>query len=287
MYNKKYLGILTVLTGVGFMLLFTMFWACSSDTIGPIMVEGDLDDPVFTAVRSDLDDMVDSIIHNIHNPLTNPWGFPIDSSILDDPDNDIWWGPLNPEDSADYGYSDGWHTMYVVHLTASGSEIFYDSMAFLINGRPLPNSFSGIDEIKYRGSYALDNSSANEDVSMGFITRVDINDVDTYVASAGGTGEIITTRSYSQYGSDITEQFDFDITFSDIELTRNYLNDWDHYSRIDGQIQSDLTYTVSTTNGDDTNIMQQDWIIDITLNGNIAEIIATCGNIRWTFDHNL
>jgi hypothetical protein len=287
MYNKKYLGVLTILFGIGFVLLFTTFWACSSDIISPIMVEGDMDDPIFTAVRSDVDDMVDSIIHNIHNPLTNPWGFPLDSSDLDDPDSDIWWGPMNPNDSADYDYSDGWHTMYVVHLTASGSEIYYDSMSFLIDGRPLPNDFAGIDEIKYRGSYALDNSTASDDFTLEFITRADITDVDTYVASAAGTGEIITTRSYSQYGSDFTEELDFNITFSDVELTRNTLSDWDHYRRVDGQIESDLTYTVETTNGDDTNIMQQDWIIEITLNGTIAEVKATYGNIQWTFDHNL
>lgn len=287
MYNKKYLGVLTVLFGLGFVLLFTMFWACSSDSTGSTIVQGDLNDPAFTAVRGDVDDMVDSILHNIHNPLTNPWGFPLDSTTLNDPDDDIWWGPLNPEDSADYDYSDGWHTMYVLHLSASGSEIYYDSMAFLVNGHFWESPAPGVDEIWYRGSYSLDNSTEDEDLVFDFTTRVDIQNVSSYIASAAGNAEMITTRSYSEGASDISEQFDFDVTFDNVDLTRDELGSWDQYTQVGGQFTADMTYTVETTEGDEVEIMDQEWVIEVTFDGTVSEIKATKGNTQWTFDHNL
>ena len=288
MYNKKYLGIMTVLFALGLMLLFTMFWGCDSDSTGSTIVQGDLNDPVFTAIRADLDDMVDSILHNIHNPLTNPWGFPLDSSTLEDPDDDIWWGPLNPEDSADYDYSeDGWHTMYVIHLTASGSEIYYDSMAFFVGGHPWEGFVQGVDEIKYRGSYALDNSGEDQDIVMEFTTRVDLTDVSSYIASANGTAEVMTVVSYSESSSDISERFDYDVTFEDVELTRDNISNWSTYTDADGQLDISMTYTVETTTGDDVDIDEQDWVVEVVLNGSEAEIVATYGNTQWNFDHSL
>ena len=75
MYNKKYVGLLTVLLGIGLMVAFTMFWGCSDSSISPTVIQGDLNDPEFLAIRPSLDEAVDSAVYGAFSPLMNQWGF--------------------------------------------------------------------------------------------------------------------------------------------------------------------------------------------------------------------
>lgn len=288
MYKKKYLGITFVLLGIGLMLAFTMFWGCSSDSTGSTIVQGDLSDPTFMAVRDNLDDAIDSIADKVHLPLTNPWGFPIDSTTWTDPDDNIWWNPQNPEDSADYDYSDdGWHTMYVYQLTASGSQIYYDSMAFYLNGRALENYPKEAEEIKYRGSYSREIDDGDQITTLDYTTRVDFEGANTFIVTSTGTVTIGNTMEYSESGSDVVEQFDYDVSFENMRFTRDDPNNWDNYTGIEGDALVDMTYSVETATGTSTQNDDQTWVIEVTFDEDVAHINATYGNTRWTYDHNL
>lgn len=288
MYKKMYLGIAFVLFGVGLMLAFTMLWGCSSDSIGSTIVQGDLDDPTFMAIRDNLDEVIDSIAEKAHTPLTNPWGFPLDSATWTNPDDNIWWGPLNPGDSADYDYSDdGWHTMYVYQLTASGSQIYYDSMAFYINGHPLNEYPPETQEVKYRGSYQHEIEEGNQINTLDYTIRVDYENVSSFIAGATGTAVIGIANEYTEGTSDIVEQYDFDVSFEDMQYTRDDINSWDNYTAVNGDIQIGMNYAIETTTGTTTQTDDQAWTIEITFEEDIAHVNATYGNTRWTYDHNL
>jgi hypothetical protein len=288
MYKKKYLGILFVLLAVGLMLAFTMLWGCSSDSTSSPIVQGDLDDPIFTAIRENLDNVIDSIAGKVHDPLTNPWGFPLDSSTWTNPEDNIWWGPQNPADSVDYNYSeDGWHTMYVYQLTASGSQIFYDSVAFYMFGVPIENYSGQTQEIKYRGSCQREIDNGDQLTTIGYTIRADYENVGTYISSATGTAVIGIVDEYTESGSDIIEQYDFDISFEEIQFTRSDLNGWSNYESIDGDVMVDMTYAAQTTTGGETENFDQNWTIEVSIEENVAHINATQGNTRWTYDHNL
>jgi len=124
MYNKKYVGIAAVVFLIGLLVAFTMFWGCSDNSSGPSFIHGDLDDPAFVAIRSTMETVNDSVIYNSFMPLTNRWGFPLDSSSWEDK-TDWWLGTINPdEDTVDYQYTqDGWHIIYMIYLSASGSQV--------------------------------------------------------------------------------------------------------------------------------------------------------------------
>ncbi len=288
MYNKKYVGLTAVVFVIGFLLLGTLFWGCSSDSTSSTIVQGNLDDPLFTAIRADLDDAVDSILANIHAPLDNRWGFPLDSTNWQDEQDEWWFGPLNPDDTADYEYSDdGWHTLYVVHLTASGSQVFYDSVGFFVNGSPWMMYTTDVDEVKYRGSYQVDDDEGGETLTLNYTTRVDVNNVNTTQADANGTALVGVTSEYTEGASSVVEVFDFDVSFEELKFNRIATDNWDTYSGVEGEADVVLTYSAETTTGDNVVALDQDWTIKITFEGNVAHIDATLENTRWSYDHNI
>jgi hypothetical protein len=282
MYNKKYVGLLTALLGIGLMLAFTMFWGCSDSSISPTVIQGDLSDPEFLAIRPSLDDAVDSAIYGAFSPLTNPHGFPLDSSTWQDK-LDFELGPMGPDDSADYTYEGGWHVMYVSHLSASGTEVFYDSLGFFVNSSPWMMLTDDVNIVRYRGSYELSETEGETADEYIITARMDFEDVNT-VASVGTGTMVITSNSiYTEGTSTMDETFDFEITIGPLTYNRPTTGDWESFETIEGEVNITLTYTLEGG----TETIDQEWTIEITLEDDVAHVEATKGNTVWSFDHDL
>jgi len=286
MYNKKYVGIMAAVLGLGLMLALTMFWGCSDDGTNSTIVRGDLNDPEFMAIRPSLDDVIESAVEGTFDPLTNRWDFPLDSSTWRNKD-DYWLGPLNPDDSVEYEYEGGWHVIYLAHLSASGSEVFYDSMAFFVNDAPWMMFTVEVSNVKYRGSYQLTENDGETVIEDVITTRVDLADVNTDVATGTGTMNIVSNSVYSQGQSDMDETFDFDIILGPMTFMRPTLNNWDSYETANGELDIMLTYTVETTTAGETETVNQDWTIQVTVDDNIGQVEVTRDNTLWTYNLNL
>lgn len=282
MYNKKYVGLLTALLGIGLMLAFTMFWGCSDSSISPTVIQGDLNDPEFQAIRPSLEEALDSAVYAMFNPLTNPHGFPLDSSTWQDKlDYDL--GPMGPDDSADYAYEGGWHVMYVSHLSASGTEVFYDSLGFFVNSSPWMMFTDDVNIVKYRGSYDISETEGETIDEYVITTRVDFEDVNTVAAVGTGTMGITANSVYTEGQSTMDETFDFDITVGPMTYNRPTTDNWDSFETVEGEVDIMLAYTLE---GGVVTI-DQDWTIEVTFDIDVAHVEATKGNTVWSFDHDL
>ncbi len=282
MYNKKYVGLLTALLGLGLMLAFTMFWGCSDSSISPTVIQGDLNDPEFLVVRPGLENAVDSAVYGAFSPLLNQWGFPLDSSTWQDK-QDFDLGPMGPDDSADYAYEGGWHVIYVSHLSASGTEVFYDSLGFFVNSSPWMMFTDDVNNVKYRGSYQLSETEGETVDGYVITTRMDYEDVNTVASVGTGTMEITSNSIYTEDQSTMDETFDFDITVGPLTYNRPTTGEWDSFETIEGEVDITLTYTLE--GGAET--IDQEWTIEVTFGNDVAHIEATKGNTVWSFDHDL
>jgi len=286
MYNKKYVGLLTALLGLGILFAFTMFWGCSSNSSSPSVVRGDLTDPSFQAIRTGMEQTVESTVANGFMPLNNRWGFPLDSSQWYDVDS---IGnprmPLNPEDSVDYEYNaDGWHVIYLTHLSAAGSEIYYDSLGFFAESTPWKVFDFRVDEVKYRGSYDLETEDGDADVTTSLTSRVDLEETNTTTAISTGTMEYGVETVWSEDGSDYVKNLDFEVTFNDVEYDRPTTDNWDDYETVTGEVEISLTYILTE---DNVETVDETWTIEVTVDGDVAHIDAEKGNVHWIYDYNL
>jgi hypothetical protein len=285
MYNKKYVGILAALLGLGMLFAFTMFWGCSSNSSNPTVIRGDLNDPSFQAIRTSMESTIDSAVVNAFTPLDNRWGFPLDSSEWHDLDSLSILGPLNPDDSVDYQYNDdGWHVIYVTHLSAAGSEVFYDSLGFFVGDNPWKVFDFRVDDVKYRGSYDLETEEDEVVITTQFTSRIDIEDVNTTTATSTGTIQVENESVWTESGSDFVQTLDFDVTFDGIECDRPTTDDWETYEVTGGEVDISLTYILTE---DDVETVEEDWTIEVTVDGDVAHIDAIKGNVHWIYDYNL
>lgn len=285
MYNKKYVGFMTAGLILGLFLAFTMFWGCSSNSSGPTIIQGDLNDPQFAQIRTSLDNAVDSMLVQVFNPLANQWNFPLDTADWQDPNDNWWLGPMGDDDSIDYEYTDdGWHVLYVVNLTAAGTQVFYDSLAYYVDGVPWMLFASDVDEIKYRGSYETEFDDGQIITTLNYVSRVDLDNVNTTTAAANGTLVVDENRNYTDNGSDVEENFNLDAVYSDFEFTRTETVNWDTYTGMSGTVTADLEYTQTV---DDVVTESTLWNVEIVFGDESAEIKVTKDNTQWTYELNL
>jgi len=132
MLRPVYLRIFAVIA------IFALIAGCSSDSSTSTTIkQGDLNDPAFQAVQAEGNEMIDSLIARGFAPLSNPWAFPIDTTLN-------WKDklPTLPDDTVSYGYDDeGWHSIYIGSFATSNNRVVVDSVRFM-NSAALDRGFS-------------------------------------------------------------------------------------------------------------------------------------------------
>ncbi|MBD3380945.1 MAG: hypothetical protein GF404_01980 [candidate division Zixibacteria bacterium] len=273
MYNKKYVGILALMLGIAFTMLLTLMYGCSDSSSGPSIVQGDLSDPDFVAVKASIEESVDSVIFGSYNPMTNHWGFPLDSTTYKDKD-DWWLGPLGDDDSVKYSFNSVWHIIEMTHLSASGSEVYYDSMAFVADGEYQRNYTSEVDQILYRGSRTLIQEGASGTDTIDITIRVDLEDVNT--TQAQSEGDVLIDMVLNNSGS--RARYVYDVDVDSLAYSRTGTSSWQTYNSVSGAFDASMDYITSS--------VDQDWTVDVTVSGGTAAIKATKGNTQWTYNYS-
>ena len=173
--------------------------------------------------------------------------------------------------------------MYVSHLSASGTEVFYDSLGFFVNSSPWMMFTDDVNNVRYRGSYELSETEGETVDEYVITTRMDFTDVNTVAAVGVGTMGITSNSVYTEGQSTMDETFDFEIIVGPLTYNRPTTGDWDEFETIDGEVDITLTYTLE---GGDVPV-DQEWTIEVTMESDVAHVEATKGNTVWSYDHEL
>jgi hypothetical protein len=259
-----------------------MLMGCSSDSGTDITIkQGDPNDAAFLAVRAEVSDVVDELVDKTQEPLTNPWNFPLDS-LYQWPD----YGSLNPDDTIDYDYNDGWYTLYVGTFAASNVSVVVDSVMFTRNGSPTPRydwRTEGIQIIRHiTDNYDGEETDYTEHsiYYSGSITGV--NQAKSY-ADANSEYELDT---YSLDGtSTVHVNSVYTITVNDVEFDRADIgSDWDSSVPYSGSINMTVARTTETTVNNNTTNTSRVWNITVTFSSNgTATVEVISNNTRWSY----
>lgn len=264
------------------LLALVMLMGCSSDSGTDTTVkQGDPNDAAFLVVRGAINGVIDDLVDQTHEPLTNPWNFPLDS-ISDWPD----YGSLNPDDTISYDYNDGWYSLYVGAFAASNVTVVIDSVMFLRDGEPSTRYDSRTQEIQVRRRITDVHEGEETDYTertvyfTGNLTGVNQEkayadaysdlEVDTY--SLEGTSTVHINSGYT-------------ITVNNVEFDRSDEAPlWGNSIPRSGIIIMTLTRATETTVNNNTTNSSRVWNVTVRFSTNgTATVEVISNNTRWSY----
>lgn len=261
------------------------FIGCSSDSgTDTTIKQGNPNDADFLAVRAEINEVLDSLVDRTFDPLTNPWGFPLDSMTFP-----FDYGPFNSEDTVEYGYENGWHSLILGSFATSINTMVVDSVMFLVGDNP-SYSYSIIHTtgIHVKShitiTYDVQETDYTEQTYYGDIRYSDVEKASALV-DADITWEI---DDYSTDGSVQThDNFDITVTIEDLQYDRNSGFVWEDNTPSDGTVDLTVIVTTLVTDGSETTTATRDWSFDITISsGGSASVEVISNNTRWTYSDN-
>ena len=261
-----------------------LFIGCSSDSgTDTTIKQGNPNDADFLAVRAEVNEVLDSLVDRSFNPLTNPWGFPLDTMTLRQD-----YGPFHPDDEVDYGYEDGWYTLILGSFATSVNSMVVDSVMFLRGDSPSSSydiHTTGI-HVKSRITITYDGQETDY-TEQTFFGNIQYTDVDE--ASALVDADIIwEIDDFSADGSVQThDYFDITVTIDELQYDRNSGFVWEDNIPSDGTLALTVTITTQVTDGSETTTATRDWSFDVTFStGGSASVEVISNNTRWTYSDN-
>jgi len=265
------------------LLALALLMGCSSDSgTDTTIKQGDPNDAAFLAVRAEVGEVIDELVDNSHEPLTNPWGFPLDS-INDWPD----YSSLHPDDTTDYDYSnDGWYTLYIGSFATSNVSIVVDSVMFLRNGEAMSNynSYTEGIEVKRHANqtYEGEESDYSEQTIYCVGSFSGVNQATTIVDAFAE----LDIDDYSIDGSSTVHiNSEYIVTVTDMQFDREHeFAPWDDTAPQSGSVSLTVTRTIEVTVDNSTTNTSRDWNVTMTFSSNgVASIEVISNNTRWTY----
>ncbi|MFH1893049.1 MAG: hypothetical protein ABIK83_10270 [Candidatus Zixiibacteriota bacterium] len=265
------------------LLALALLMGCSSDSgTDTTIKQGNPNDATFLAVRAEVGEVIDELVDNSYEPLTNPWGFPLDS-INDWPD----YSSLHPDDTIDYNYSDdGWYSLYVGSFATSNVSIVVDSVMFLRNGEAMFNYNSYTDGIEVKRHVNQTYEGEESDYSEQTIhCEGSFSGVNLATATVDALAEF-DVDDYSIDGSSTMHiNSEYTVTVTDMQFDREHeFAQWDNAAPQGGSISLTVTRTTEVTVDNTTTNTSGDWNITVTFSSNgTASIEVISNNTRWTY----
>jgi len=141
-----------------------------------------------------------------------------------------------------------------------------------------------VDEVKHRGSYETEFDDGQTITTLIYVSRVDLEDVNTTTAVANGTITLDQNLDYVEDNAAVEENFYLDAAYTDLEFSRTDTSNWDSYTGVTGAVNADLAFTVTVA--DEITVFTE-WNVEITISDESAVIKVTKENTQWTYELNL
>ncbi|MCK4655842.1 MAG: hypothetical protein KAT85_02385 [candidate division Zixibacteria bacterium] len=264
--------------------ILMLFIGCSSDSgTDTTIKQGNPNDADFLAVRAEVNEVLDSLVDRTFNPLTNPWGFPLDTMTLP-----FDLGPFHPGDAVEYGYENGWYSLLLGSFATSINSMVVDSVMFLLGDNPSSSyniHTTGI-HVKSHITITYDGQETDytEQTYFGDIRYTDVEKASALV-DADITWEI---EDYYTVGTVQTnDNFDITVTIDELQYDRSSGFVWVDNIPSDGTFDLTVTVTTQVTDGSETTTATRDWSFDVTFSsGGSAAVEVISNNTRWTYSDN-
>ncbi len=262
-------------------LVLLLIAGCSSDNgTGTIIRQGDPNDAAFLTIKAEVDAALDSLVDRSFDPLTNPWGFPLDSLTLRQD-----YGPFHPDDTVDYGYDNGWYNLYLGSFATALNLVIVDSVMFFEG-----SAFSSWYNIHTTGIHVKSHITSNYVGDEVDYTEqsyyCDASYVDVNLGSVIVDAEFVwRIADYSATEStQIVDEFDIAVTVNNLKFNRDPVTGWDENIPVDGTVDLTVTYTSEVTEGGETATASRDWTFNVTFSADGTAFIEVISeNTRWTY----
>lgn len=261
---------------------------CSSDSgTDTTIKQGDPNDAAFLAMRADVGEVLDSLVDRNFSPLTNPWGFPIDTTVNW---KDLF--PMHPDDSIEYDFDDqsGWYSLYFGSFATSTNSVIIDSVVFLSYGQPvhmynprtngigvrehITKVFDGEETDYSEETYYCSSLHSNVDMPESQVDADISVEIDKYESDGG-----VVEHDNSVY----------QITVTDLQFEREpAIVEWNDNTPTAGTISLQVTFISNVTENNSTTTQTSNWNFNVTVGSDGSSFIeAISNNTRWTYTENL
>jgi len=272
---------LAALFGVMVMLMV----GCGDDegTTGPTTITGQLDDPEFVAVRSQIDDFVDSTVSFLKNGLNTIDGIS-DGGVIIPPQYIV-----DPEDQNvnlfDTSYVNGWHVIRIIYTHRNQSEQavwqteLTDSIQYKKNG-VAQETWVDRDQLLYRHHWSFDVFDTTVSY-FAFDDHADFtfDDLNTTAATVTGSRELNVHAKQVTVDSTLWWDFTFTSDVNNITLKRSAFTGWSQCPT-GGSVSAEI---VMVYQKDDDDPITTTWNVTVTFNNGAVAASVTRGNTVWSY----
>jgi len=277
MMRPVYLGMFALI------LVLALIAGCSSDSGTDItMKQGNPNDATFLTVKAEVNKIIDSVFVSGFEPLTNPWGFPLDS-ISDWPD----YASLHPDDEVTYEYdpSEGWYLLEVTSLATSVNSVVVDSVMFLRDDNPSShyNTHTTGIELKQHRVTTYDGDEADY-VESEFHCYSSYTEVDRPSCKLDGEFDINVDYYVTTASSTTHQDWNYTINIEDVQFDRNEGYIWEDNTPSDGNITMVVAFTNEVTENNSSTNTTTNWNFTVNVSEDgAANIEAVSNNTIWTY----
>lgn len=263
---------------IGVMLI--MVAGCGDDeTNTPNTITGSLNDPDFVAVKTQLDDFVDSTIAFFQNGLNTLQGIS-DGDIIIPPQYAV-----NPDlqDSVHTSYTNGWHVIEISYTQGNVWQMtLADSIQYKKNG-VAQEDWRGHDELVYKHHWTWDVFDTNvTHTSLAGNADFTFANVNTVQATVTGSRDFTANNKVVTVDSTIWRDFTFTADVNNVTL-KNSLGGWS--SCPTGGSVSTTVEMVYTKDDDDP--VTTTWNATLAFSNGTLTASVTKGNTVWSYTSDL
>jgi hypothetical protein len=268
------------------LLVAALMVGCSSDSgTDTTLKQGDPNNPAFLAMKAEVGTVLDSLAGKGFEPLTNPWGFPIDITTE-------WKDkfPHHPDDTMEYNHDeDGWYSFYLGSFATSSNTSLVDSVLFIQEGIPVYHYNAHTTDIEFRehvvSTYDGESQSYNEwsnDIEATY------SDVNGSVVTVDAQCEMSQDEYVSDGSTSEHESFQYTITVTDLQYERSVGWAWNDNTPADGTVRLVIAHTSQVTLNNETTTTTTNWTFNAELSENgTATVEAISNNTRWSYTEEI
>lgn len=279
-------GTLTALA-VALLVIMALVAGCSDDkATAPTVTYGDNDDPTFVPVRTQVDEVLGTVVGDFAAGLGNLYTLPGDTASVRAELMPPWMVP-NPEtepvDTLITGYQNDWHFVYASYLGDAYRSQYSDSVQYRIDGVPVEHPSGDVDYIHGIKSWNI--TALNQNV-----THFDLNgrssyviaNLDQTVAAIDGSGHHMTEITYIAADTTFTGNFSFDMTVDGVQVAKGP-SGWTSACPTAGTIAMTLSHVYTWTGGNSSGNGSGSWTITAVFTNGVATVLATNGSETWRY----
>lgn len=270
--------------GIGLLILAVMVFlmvGCSDDD-NPLPstgeVNGSLDDPEFTLIQEQIDEFLGDTEEMLIVGLENVYQLPTDTQYIHN-----MYGPMGPDDIAEYTFADGWHITYVAHFNTYADDYFRDSVMFQINSDPVqePDNLDWMQYIRHWGftSNQVDVTHTNK---SGYV-NLEFENLDQEIATINGINNTLWQWNYISEDSTIEAVFDVEMNIVDVTVGQVPTYGWISGCPISGNVAMSIEQAYSVDYNDDDDFWVRNWNVWITFNDGVADVRINSENQVWNY----